>query len=209
MAILREARARTGLPVVTEATGSHHHPREDGTREERRVLDLVLESADLLQIGSRNMKSYGLLEEAGEAASRTGKPVLLKRGEAATLDEFLLAAEYLLLHGAPGVILCLRGIRTFESSRWQRYTPDLAAIAVLKRETHLPVIFDPSHATGDRRLIREVSLAAVALGADGLIIETHLNPEAAWSDGAESVTPGELARIVEDVRRWEELRSRA
>jgi 3-deoxy-7-phosphoheptulonate synthase len=209
LAILREARSRTGLPILTEATGTHHHPRPDGTREERTVLEQVVESADAVQIGSRNMKSYGLLEAAGKLSGEAGKPVLLKRGEAATLEEFLLAAEYLALHGNPEIILCLRGIRTFESSSEQRYTADIAAIAVLKRETNLPVIFDPSHATGDRRLVPAVSLAAVAAGADGLLIECHQDPHAAWSDGAESITPEELASLVDEVRRIETSRQGA
>jgi len=206
LALLEEARARTGLPVVTEATGTHHHPRRDGGIEERPVLEMVAESADIVQIGSRNMKSYGLLEEAGRLTGKAGKPVLLKRGEAATIEELLLAAEYLTVHGNPEVILCLRGIRTFESHGFQRYTSDLAAIAVLKRESNLPVVFDPSHATGDRRLVHAVSLAAVAAGADGLLIETHANPRAAWSDGQECITPQDLARIVAAVRKMEQIR---
>ncbi len=204
--ILARARAETGLPIVTEATGSHHHPLPGGAVEERPVLDLVVEHADIVQIGTRNMKSYGLLAEAGRLAGAAGKAVLLKRGEAASLEEFLLAAEYLAVHGCPDVLLCLRGIRTFESSQFQRYTSDIAAIAVLKRESNLPVIFDPSHATGDRRLVHSVSLAAVAAGADGLLIEAHANPRAAWSDGQECVTPEELAALVADVRRLERMR---
>lgn len=207
LACLAEAREATGLPVVTEATGTHHHPKGRDQVEDRGVLELVVENSDIVQIGARNMKSYGLLEEAGRLAGRAGKAILLKRGEAATLEEFLLAAEYLALHGCPDVLLCLRGIRTFESHSFQRYTSDIAAIAVLKRESNLPVIFDPSHSTGDRRLVHSVALAAIAAGADGLMIETHANPRAAWSDGQECVTPDELAAIVADVRRWETLRT--
>ncbi len=203
LACLEEARAITGLPIVTEATGSHHHPLPGGAIEERSVLEQVVESADIIQIGTRNMKSYGLLAEAGRLAGEAGKAVLLKRGEASTLEEFLLAAEYLAVHGCPDILLCLRGIRTFESQGFQRYTSDIAAIAVLKRESNLPVIFDPSHATGDRRIVPPVALAAIAAGADGLLIETHENPKTAWSDGQECVTPAELAQIVADVRRLE------
>jgi 3-deoxy-7-phosphoheptulonate synthase len=206
LACLEEARRQTGLPVITEATGTHHHPRRGGGVEEKPVLEMVVGSADIVQIGTRNMKSYGLLEEAGRVAGKAGKPILLKRGEASTLEEFLLAAEYVVVHGNPDVILCLRGIRTFESSSFQRYTSDLAAIPVLKRESNLPVVFDPSHATGDRTLVHAVSLAAVAAGADGLLIETHANPQAAWSDGQECITPAELERLVRDVRRLETLR---
>jgi 3-deoxy-7-phosphoheptulonate synthase len=208
LACLAAARKKTGLPVVTEATGTHHHPRPGGGVEEHPVLELVVEHADIIQIGTRNMKSYGLLEETGRLAGRAGKPVLLKRGEAATLDEFLLAAEYLVLHGCPDVILCLRGIRSFESHKFQRYTSDVAAIAVLKQESNLPVIFDPSHSTGDRRLVHPVALAAVAAGADGLMIETHANPRAAWSDGQECITPDELAAIMKDVRKMESILDR-
>ena len=206
---LAEARDAVGLPFITEATGTHHHPRGDGGVEERPVLESVVESADIVQIGTRNMKSYGLLEETGRLAGRAGKPVLLKRGESATLEEFLLAAEYLVLHGCPDVLLCLRGIRTFETQKFQRYTSDVAAIAVLKRESNLPVVFDPSHATGDRHLVHAVALAAVAAGADGLLIEAHADPAAALSDGQECVTPEELARIVRDVHRLEEIRGLA
>jgi 3-deoxy-7-phosphoheptulonate synthase len=212
---LDEARERTGLPVVTEATGTHHHPlpKQDPESagaaqvEKGPVLENVIAHADVVQIGARNMKSYGLLEEAGRLAGEAGKPVLLKRGEASTLEEFLLAAEYVALHGCPDVILCLRGIRTFEAQSFQRYTSDIAAIAVLKRESNLPVVFDPSHSTGDRRLVHPVALAAVAAGADGLLIEAHADPRAAWSDGQQCVTPDELARIVQDVRRLSRLRS--
>jgi 3-deoxy-7-phosphoheptulonate synthase len=207
LACLEEARRRTGMPIVTEATGSHHHPRRGGGVEEKPVLEMVIESADIVQIGTRNMKSYGLLEEAGRLAGEAGRPVLLKRGEASTLTEFLLAAEYVALHGNPEVILCLRGIRTFEGSSFQRYTSDIAAIPVLKRESNLPVVFDPSHATGDRSLVHAVSLAAVAAGADGLLIETHMNPHSAWSDGQECITPAELATLVTAVRKLETLRA--
>jgi len=206
LAYLAEARARTGLPIITEATGTNHHPKADGSIEAERILDQVIETSDVIQIGARNMKSYGLLEETARLSAPRGKPVLLKRGEAATLEEFLLAGEYLALHGNEEIILCLRGIRTFESGELQRYTSDIAAIPILKRLSCLPVFFDPSHATGDRHLVRDLALAAVAAGADGLLIETHARPQEAWSDGQQCVTPAELARIVADVRRLEALR---
>lgn len=203
---LAEARERTGLPIVTEATGTNLHPLAGGALEERRILDQVVETADVVQIGARNMKSYGLLEETARLSAVARKPVLLKRGEAASLEEFLLAAEYLAVHGNEDVILCLRGIRTFETKDFQRYTSDLAGIPILKRQSNLPVFFDPSHATGDRHLVRDVALAAVAAGADGLLIETHANPQKAWSDGQQCVTPAELAAIVADVRKIEAIR---
>ncbi|MDM7915679.1 MAG: N-acetylneuraminate synthase family protein, partial [Candidatus Eisenbacteria bacterium] len=208
MRCLMEARRRTGLPVVTEATGNHHHLGPDGAREARTVLDEVLDGCDMLQIGARNMKAYGFLEDVAQRTGERKIPVLLKRGESATLEEFLLAAEYLALHGNPDVVLCLRGVRSGESTRFLRYSPDIAAIPVLKHETNLPIVFDPSHATGDRRYVPAVALAAVAAGADGLMIETHVDPERAWSDGKECVTPETLARIVEEVRQVESVRVR-
>jgi len=204
---LVEARRRTGMPIVTEATGNHHHIGRDGVPEERSVLEEVLSSTDVLQIGTRNMKSYGFLEEVARTTGERGIPVLLKRGEYATLEEFLLAAEYIVLNGNPDVILCLRGLRSLESPRFLRYSPDIGAIPVLKHETNLPVIFDPSHATGDRRYVRAVALAAIAAGADGLMIETHEDPERAWSDGQECITPDELRRIAEEVRGIEAIRA--
>lgn len=206
---LAEASRETGLPVVTEATGNHHHQTPGGGTEAATSLENVVGLAHVLQIGTRNMKSYGFLEEAARSTAATGMPVLLKRGESATLEEFLLAAEYIAHLGNPNVILCLRGIRTFEETKFQRYTSDIAAIPVLKRESCLPVVFDPSHATGDRALVHPMALAAVAAGADGLLIETHENPREAWSDGKQAVTPGELARIIADVRRLEGLAAAA
>jgi 3-deoxy-7-phosphoheptulonate synthase len=202
---LREAREATGLPVVTEATGMHQHRLPSGELEEGSPLEAVTEVADALQVGARNMKAYGFLEEIARRTAAAGKPVLLKRGEAATLEEFLLAAEYVALAGNLNILLCLRGIRTFEERKFQRYTSDIAAIPILKRESCLPVIFDPSHATGDRSLVRPLALAAVAAGADGLLIETHENPRQAWSDGQQSVTPEELAEIIRAVREQEAL----
>lgn len=204
---LVEARRRTGMPIVTEATGCHRHRSPDGAFEERSVLDEVLTNADILQIGTRNMKSYGFLEEAARATAARHMPILLKRGESASIEEFLLAAEYILFNGNPDVILCLRGIRSSEAGRFLRYDPDIAAIAVLKRETHLPIVFDPSHATGDRRYVRSVALAAAAAGADGLLIEAHDRPEDAWSDAGQAVRPGELAGIVRGVRAIEAARA--
>lgn len=204
---LVEARRRTGLPIVTEATGNHRHLGPDGVREDRSVLEEVTLNADILQIGTRNMKSYGFLEDVAIITGERKMPVLLKRGESATLEEFLLAAEYIVLHGNPDVILCLRGLRAFDAPAFLRYSPDIGLIPVLKHESNLPVVFDPSHATGDRRYVRSTALAAVAAGADGLLIETHMDPERAWSDGKECVTPSALRSIVEDVRRIEAVRA--
>jgi len=206
--LLAEARERTGLPIITEATGNHHHVTPDGSLEDETVLEVVVKNTDILQIGTRNMKSYGFLEEAARLTGERKVPVLLKRGESATLEEFLLAAEYIVFNGNPDVILCLRGLRAFESARFLRYSPDIGAIAVLKHETNLPVVFDPSHATGDRRYVRATALAAVAAGADGLLIEAHQEPERAWSDGQECITPAELARVIDEARAIEAVRSR-
>jgi len=178
--ILAEARAATGLPVVTELT-------------DVRELDAVLEVADVIQIGARNMQNFALLTEVG----RSGRPALLKRGAAATIDELLSAAEYLLVEGNADVTLCERGIRTFERST--RFTLDVAAVPVLKERTDLPVIVDPSHAAGRRELVRPLSLAAVAAGADGLIVEVHPDPAAALSDGPQALTTDEFPGFAADV----------
>jgi len=180
LALLREAKAQTGLPVVTEVLD----PRD---------VEQVLDAADVLQIGSRNMHNYSLLVEAG----RSGAPVLLKRGLSSTLDELLLAAEYILTEGNDAVILCERGIRTFEHA--YRFTLDLMAVPVLKERTHLPVIVDPSHAAGRRELVTPMSLAAAAAGADGLIVEVHPRPDEAICDGAQSLDAAELAGYVQRV----------
>jgi len=180
LALLAEARAETGLPVVTELT-------------DLREIDAVLEVADVIQIGARNMRNYPLLTEVG----RSGRPALLKRGPAATVDELLLAAEYILCEGNDSVTLCERGIRTFERST--RYTLDLSAVPVLKERTHLPVIVDPSHAAGRRELVKPLSLAAVAAGADGLIVEVHPNPAEALSDGPQALTTAEFAGFARAV----------
>jgi len=178
---LARAREETGLAVVTEALDP------DG-------VDLVVEYADIVQIGARNMQNYALLRRAG----RAGKPVLLKRGMSATIDELLLAAEYILAEGNPDVILCERGIRSFDTHT--RNLLDLAAIPVVKSLSHLPIIADPSHGTGVRSKVTPMGRAAVAAGADGLIIEVHPNPPKAMSDGAQSLYPDQFAKLVDEVK---------
>ena len=168
--ILDEARKASGLPVITEVLTPTDVP-------------IVVAVADCLQVGARNMQNFALLDAVGEQRER---PVVLKRGLSATIEEFLLAAEYILARGHPNVILCERGIRTFE--KYTRNTFDVSAIPLLKRLTHLPVIGDPSHGTGKWYLVHPVALAAVAAGADGLIIEVHPNPDLALKDGAQSLT---------------------
>jgi 3-deoxy-7-phosphoheptulonate synthase len=180
--ILAEARDATGLAVVTEVIGVEQ-------------IDAVAEYADVLQIGARNMQHYPLLEALG----KVGKPVMLKRGLSARLDEFLLAAEYIINGGNKQVILCERGIRTFEE--YVRNTLCLSAVAELNDKTHLPVVVDPSHGTGHAHLVPAMSQAAVAAGADALLIECHLDPEHAASDGAQSITPEALASLVSRLRR--------
>jgi 3-deoxy-7-phosphoheptulonate synthase len=166
--LLAEARAQTGLPIVTECM-------------DLRDLEAVLDVADIVQIGARNMQNYALLTEVG----RSGRPVLLKRGFSSTLDELLMAAEYVLKEGNDAVVLCERGIRTFEPS--YRFTLDLTAVPVLKERTGLPVIVDPSHAAGRRELVGPLSMAAAAVGADGIIVEVHPAPERALCDGRQSL----------------------
>ncbi|WP_347246044.1 3-deoxy-7-phosphoheptulonate synthase [Thermogutta sp.] len=180
--ILAAAREETGLPVVTEVITPADVP-------------VVAKYADILQIGARNMQNYRLLEEAGHA----GKPVLLKRGPAATAEELLLAAEYILNTGNHNVILCERGIRTFESHT--RYTLSLATVVWLHQRTHLPVIVDPSHGTGHSALVPQMAAAAVAAGADGLIIEVHPRPETALSDGFQSLTFEQFETTMELCRK--------
>jgi len=179
--ILAEARELTGMPVVTEVT----------TPE---LVPLVSKFADVLQIGARNMQNFALLHAAGESML----PVLLKRGNSATIEELLMAAEYILSHGNQRVMLCERGIRTFETST--RNTTDINAIPVLKAQTHLPVMLDPSHSTGRWEYVIPIARAAIAAGADGLIVEVHQNPEAALSDGAQSLKPERFALMVKQVR---------
>jgi 3-deoxy-7-phosphoheptulonate synthase len=178
--LLAEARAETGLPVVTEVLDA-------------RDVEHVAEVADVLQIGSRNMHNYSLISEAGAS----GRPVLLKRGLSSTLDELLMAAEYVLREGNESVILCERGIRTFENS--YRFTLDLTAVPALKERTPLPVIVDPSHAAGRRELVEPLSMAAAAVGADGVLVEVHPRPEEAVCDGRQSLVAGEFATYAERV----------
>jgi 3-deoxy-7-phosphoheptulonate synthase len=179
--LLAEARAVTGLPVITEVV-------------DVRTLSLVERHADVLQVGARNMQNFALLAELGH----TRKPVLLKRGLSATLAELMMAAEYVMANGNTQVILCERGIRTFETAT--RNTLDVGAIPVLKRETHLPVIVDPSHAAGRAHLVPALAIAAIAAGADGLLVEVHPSPANALSDGEQSLTPDEFATLATRVR---------
>jgi 3-deoxy-7-phosphoheptulonate synthase len=195
--LLATACAKYRLTMITEATGLHRHLDRNGKPEKKNVLENVIEYTDIIQVGARNMKSYGFLQELALLTKDSKKPVLLKRGESSTLKDFLLAAEYIVANGNPNVILCLRGIRAFEEQEFQRYTPDIGAIAVLKKESNLPVIFDPSHAIGNRRYVEAVSCAAAAAGADGLLIETHNDPANALCDGDQSVTEEELGKIKE------------
>lgn len=178
--LLREVSEEVGIPVVTEATSPEQVP-------------VVAEYSDAIQIGARNMQNFELLRAAG----RSGRPVLLKRGPSATVEEWILAAEYVLLEGNWDVILCERGIRSFDSST--RNVLDVAAIALAKALTHLPVIADPSHATGRRDLIVPAAMAAVAAGADGLIVEVHPRPDEALSDGPQSLSPTEFAKMISEV----------
>jgi len=158
-------------------------------------IEVILENADCLQVGARNIQNFQLLKEVG----RVEKPVLLKRGMSTTIDELLMSAEYVLSGGNSQVILCERGIRTFETAT--RNTLDLSAIPVLKEKTHLPVIVDPSHGTGHARYVEAMSYAAIAAGADGLMIEVHPRPEEALSDGPQSLRPAEFKRIMEGIKR--------
>lgn len=177
--LLLKAKAETGLPIVTELTSINH-------------LDLF-KDVDVIQVGARNMQNFELLKEVG----KTGKPILLKRGLANTLQELLMSAEYIMSEGDCEVILCERGIRTFETMT--RNTLDLSAVPVLKEKTHLPIIIDPSHATGVAKLVEPMSLAAVGAGADGLIIEVHNNPKCALCDGAQSLDPEQFASLMKKV----------
>jgi 3-deoxy-7-phosphoheptulonate synthase len=179
--LLAEAGRQTGLPIVTEVID----PRD---------VSWVAEFADVLQIGTRNMQNYSLLKEVGQ----TGRPVLLKRGMYSTLEEWLNCAEYILSEGNPNVILCERGIRTFE--RYTRNTLDLSAVPAIKELTHLPIIIDPTHSTGRINLIGPMSMAAVAAGADGLIIEVHYKPEEALCDADQALTPVLFADIMARLR---------
>jgi 3-deoxy-7-phosphoheptulonate synthase len=188
--LLAEAKAETGMPVVTECMDA-------------RDLEPVLEVADVIQVGARNMQNYSLLAELG----RSGRPVLLKRGISATLEELLMAAEYILKEGNPNVMLCERGIRTFEKA--YRFTLDLMAIPVLKQLTHLPIIVDPSHAAGRRDLVLPLSLAAAAAGADGIIVEVHPDPDHAICDGPQQLYTHQFAEYAEQVERATALAGKA
>src|SRR5277367_818521 len=184
--LLDKARRATGLGIITEVMSD-------------RDVDLVAEYADVLQIGARNMQNFALLKTLGQC----GRPILLKRGLSSTIKELLMSAEYIVAHGNPDVILCERGIRTFETVT--RNTCDIAAIAALNELTHLPVILDPSHATGKRSLVPPLARAGVAIGADGLIVEMHPVPEKAMSDGAQSLNPVEFAKMMKDLQPYIEL----
>jgi 3-deoxy-7-phosphoheptulonate synthase len=180
--LLAEARQVTSLPVVTEVMSPEQVP-------------LVMRYADMLQIGARNMQNYALLQAVGKA----NHPVLLKRGMMSTIEELLMSAEYILSNGNSRVVLCERGIRTFE--KYTRNTTDINAVPVIKQMSHLPVVVDPSHGTGKWEYVTAVARAGIAAGADGLIIEVHVHPEEAWSDGAQSLKPEKFAQVVSEVRR--------
>lgn len=178
--LLLEAKKATGLPIVTELM-------------DIRNLDLF-EEVDVIQVGARNTQNFDMLKELG----KTNKPILLKRGLAGTIKELLMSAEYIMANGNPNVIFCERGIRTFETET--RNTLDLSVIPIIKEKTHLPIIIDPSHATGDWKLVESASLAAIAAGADGLIIEVHDNPECALSDGAQCLKPKKFKQLIDKAR---------
>jgi len=179
--ILRQAGDKLDMPVVTEVLDTGN-------------VDLVEDYTDIIQIGARNIQNFALLKRVGQA----GKPVVLKRGMMTTIEELLMSAEYILSSGNESVILCERGIRTFENAT--RNTLDISAVPVLKELTHLPVIVDPSHAAGHWKLVLPLALAAVAAGADGLMIEVHPRPERAFSDGVQSLKPEKFYRLMEEVR---------
>jgi len=187
--MLARAREESGLAIVTEVMSEEDVP-------------MVAEYADILQIGTRNMENYALLE----AAARSGRPILLKRGMAATIADWLRSAQLILDHGNPNLILCERGIRTFETAT--RNTFDVAAIALLKQISHLPVIADPSHAAGHRELVPALARIAVASGADGLLVEVHPHPDKAWSDGGQSLDFAGFDAMMYELEPWLEVRSR-
>ena len=179
---LLEAKAETGLPIVTEIMNAEHLP--------------LFENVDVIQVGARNMQNFELLKELG----RTQKPILLKRGLSATIKEWLMSAEYIMAGGNENIILCERGIRSYDS-QYTRNVLDLSAIPVLHELTHLPVIVDPSHATGSSKLVHPMAMAAVACGADGLMIEVHNDPKKALCDGPQSLTPNQFAAVMNDVNK--------
>lgn len=183
--LLREARAKTGLPIVTEIMSAEHIP--------------LFEDVDIIQVGARNMQNFELLKELGKLK----KPILLKRGLSSTIEELLMSAEYIMAGGNEQVILCERGIRTYET--FTRNTLDISAVPILKKLSHLPVVVDPSHASGIAWLVEPLAMAAVAAGADGLIIEVHNDPSHALSDGAQSLTPDQFDKVAAHVQKAAEL----
>ncbi|SHH93887.1 3-deoxy-D-arabinoheptulosonate-7-phosphate synthase [Sporobacter termitidis DSM 10068] len=183
--LLLEAKKKTGMPIITEIMNQNHLP--------------MFEEVDIIQVGARNMQNFELLKELG----RTNKPILLKRGLANTLKELLMSAEYIMAGGNNNVILCERGIRTFET--YTRNTLDLSAVPMLRELTHLPIVIDPSHATGMARLVKPMALAAAAAGADGIMIEVHNDPANALCDGAQSLTPAQFSEVAEKVRQIREV----
>ena len=176
-----EARKRTGLPIVSEIMSTEK-------------IDEFVENVDLIQVGARNMQNFDLLKALG----KINKPILLKRGLSNTIEEWLMSAEYIMAGGNENVILCERGIRTFE--KYTRNTLDLSVVQIVKKKTHLPIIIDPSHATGNWELVESMSLAAIAAGADGLIVEVHRNPECAWSDGQQCLKPDKFKAMIDKAR---------
>ena len=176
-----EARRRTGLPIVSEIMSADK-------------IDEFVEHVDLIQVGARNMQNFELLKALG----KINKPILLKRGLSNTIEEWLMSAEYIMAGGNENVILCERGIRTFE--KYTRNTLDLSVVQIVKKKTHLPIIIDPSHATGNWELVESMSLAAIAAGADGLIVEVHRNPEEAWSDGQQCLKPKKFKEMIDKAR---------
>ena len=188
--ILEVARAETGLPIVTEVMDA-------------RDVEKVAAVADMLQIGTRNMQNFSLLKEVGSI----GKPVMLKRGMTATIEEWLMAAEHIGRQGNLQILLCERGIRTFETAT--RNTLDISAVPVVREESHLPIIIDPSHAAGRRTLVHPLSMAAVAVGADGIMIDVHCHPESALTDGPQALVPDELMKLSADIRKLAEAVGRS
>ncbi len=184
--LLKIAKQETGLPIVTELMSVDY-------------LDRFVEDVDIIQIGARNMQNFNLLKEVG----KTKTPVLLKRGMSSTIEEWLMSAEYIMAEGNENVILCERGIRTFETAT--RNTLDLSAVPVIKQKSHLPIIIDPSHATGKRDLVEPLAKAAMAVGADGLMIEVHNNPEKALCDGKQSIKPDAFDKIMQTVKKYAEV----
>ncbi len=187
--LLKIAREKTGLPIVTEIM-------------DPRTIESFIEDVDIIQIGARNMQNFSMLKELG----RTRKPILLKRGLSSTIEEWIMAAEYIMAGGNEQVILCERGIRTFEN--YTRNTLDLSAICAVKKMSHLPVIVDPSHATGLKFMVEPMCMAAIAAGADGVIIEVHNNPEKALCDGAQSLTPQAFDKVINKMRKYAEIEGR-